>query len=190
MAGTAGTQTLNGGSMDQHSVQVIIETLKEEGIDLAVTLPEEPTFALTEAMREDPFFQAVTVAGEGNGIAFCAGAALGGRRVGFVTGVAVLLGGTWALVGTWALSQMGMVYGAPILILASYRGDFGDHSGIPGSQLLMFKQVAEPLLGALRVPYRVVNQKATLKRMIQEGSFACQDYSHPIVLLLSGEVLW
>ena len=27
--------------MDQQSVQVIIETLKEEGIDLAVTLPEE-----------------------------------------------------------------------------------------------------------------------------------------------------
>jgi len=49
--------------MDQHSVKVIIETLKEEGIDLAVTLPEEPTYSLTEAMREDPFFQAVTVAG-------------------------------------------------------------------------------------------------------------------------------
>ena len=60
--------------MDQHSVQVIIETLKEEGVDLAVTLPEEPTFSLTEAMRQDPFFQAVTVAGEGNGLAFCAGA--------------------------------------------------------------------------------------------------------------------
>src|SRR5215470_5136359 len=128
--------------MDQNSVQVIIDALKEEGIDLAVTLPEEPTYALTEAMRQDPFFQAVTVAGEGNGIAYCAGAALGGRRCVFVTGVAGLL------VASWALSQMGMVYGAPILILASYRGDFGDHSGIPGSQLLMFKQVAEPLLSA------------------------------------------
>ncbi len=154
--------------MDQQSVQVIVETLKEQGIDLVVTLPEEPTYALTEAVRQDSFFTAVTVAGEGNGIAFCAGAALGGRRVAFVTGVAGLL------VSSWALSQMGMVYGAPILILA----------------LLMFKQVAEPLLGALRVPYRVVSQKATLKRMLQEGSFACQDYSHPIALLLSGEVLW
>ena len=33
-------------------------------------------------------------------------------------------------------------------ILASYLNAFGDHSGIPGSQLLMFKSVAEPLLGA------------------------------------------
>src|SRR5262249_6865831 len=184
MAGTAGTQTLNGGSMDQHSVQVIIETLKEEGIDLAVTLPEEPTFALTEAMREDPFFQAVTVAGGGNGIPFRARAPPGWGRGGFLTRL------SWPFVGPLSLLHMGTVYCAPLLILPSYRGDFGDHSGIPGSQLLMFKQVAEPLLGALRVPYRVVNQKATLKRMIQEGSFACQDYSHPIVLLLSGEVLW
>src|SRR6266487_4968678 len=97
------------------------------------------------------FFQAEDGIRDGRvtGVQTCAlpisGAALGGRRVVFVTGIAGLL------VGTWALSQMGMVYGAPILILASYRGDFGDHSGIPGSQLLMFKQVAEPLLGALRV---------------------------------------
>ena len=140
--------------MDQHSVQVIIETLKEEGIDLAVTLPEEPTFALTEAMREDPFFQAVTVAGEGNGLAFCAGAALGGRRVVFVTGIAGLL------VGTWALSQMGMVYGAPILILASYRGDFGDHSGIPGSQLLMFKSVAESAERSISIRCRIPTSRS------------------------------
>ena len=47
--------------MDQHSVQVIIETLKEEGVDLAVTLPEEPTFSLTEAMREAPAWLAVVL---------------------------------------------------------------------------------------------------------------------------------
>jgi len=113
--------------MDQESVQIVVETLKEEGIDLVVMLPEEPTFALTEAVRRDPYFTSITVAGEGNGIAFCAGAALGGRKCLFVTGVAGLL------VASWALAQVGMVYGIPILIMASYRGDMGDHSGIPGS---------------------------------------------------------
>src|SRR5207244_11620550 len=112
--------------MDQQSIQIIIETLKEEGVDLAVTLPEEPTFSLTEAMREDPFFQAVTVTGEGNGLAFCAGAALGGRRVVLVTGIAGLL------VGSWSLSQMGMVCGGRILILAPFRGELIVHAGCPG----------------------------------------------------------
>jgi sulfopyruvate decarboxylase TPP-binding subunit len=170
--------------MDPQSGQLIIETLKEEDVDMVVTLPEEPTFSLTEAIREDSYFTSLTVAAEGNGIALCAGAALGGRRVMFVTGIAGLM------VGTWALAQSAIVYGVPMLIMASYRGDIGDHSGIPGSQLLLFKQVAEPLLDTLRVPYRVIDKKSDLKRSIRDANFAAHDYSSPVVVLLTGEVLW
>lgn len=169
--------------MDRDSVQMVIETFKQEEIDLVVTLPEEPTYPLTEALRNDPFFQTVTVAGEGHGIALCGGASLGGRRSVFITGIAGLL------VGSWALAQMGF-YSVPLLIMASYRGDIGDRSGIPGASLFLFNQVGEPLLHALRVPYRVINQKSALKREIQDAHFSCRSYGTPIVLLLSGEVLW
>jgi sulfopyruvate decarboxylase subunit alpha len=169
--------------MDQQSVQIVSDTLKEEEIDLVVTLPEEPTYPLTEALRNDPFFQTVTVAGEGHGVALCGGASLGGRRCVFVTGIAGLL------VGSWALAQMGF-YSVPLLIMASYRGDIGDRSGIPGASLFLFNQVGEPLLDALRVPYRVVNQKSWLKREIKDAHLSCRSYGTPIVLLLTGEVLW
>ena len=43
----------------------------------------------------------------------------------------------------------------PLFILASYRGDVGDRTGIPGSSLFTFNQVGEPVLSALRVPYRI-----------------------------------
>ena len=98
--------------MDQESIQIIMAALKEEGIDFVVTLPEEPTSALTNLIAEDPFFTFVRAAGEGNGIATCAGAALGGRNAMFVTGIAGLL------VGTWALAQFGTIYGAPMLVMA------------------------------------------------------------------------
>ena len=169
--------------MTEPTLRTIIDTLKEEQIDLAVTLPEEPTYPLTEALRADPFFQTVTVTGEGHGIALCGGASLGGRRSVFITGIAGLL------VGGWALTQMGF-YNVPLLIMASYRGDIGDRSGIPGASLFLFNQVGEPLLNALRVPYRVINQNATLKRQIQDAHFSCRSYGTPIVLLLTGEVLW
>lgn len=168
--------------MDREATRIAVDTLKELGVDLVVTLPEEPSHSVPDATRRDPFFTTVTAAGEGNGIALCAGAALGGRDCIFITGIAGLL------VATWALAQFGMVYGAPILIMASYRGDLGDHSGIPGSQLLLFRQVAEPLLGALRVPYRVVDRKSALRHSIQQAHFASKDYESPIVLLLTGEL--
>jgi sulfopyruvate decarboxylase subunit alpha len=170
--------------MDSQVVQTIVEALKEEGIDLVVTLPEEPTGALTRAIGRDPAFTSVTVASEGSGITFCAGASLGGRRCVFVTGIAGLL------VGAWALSQMGPMYSVPLFILASYRGDIGDRTGIPGSSLFTFNQVGEPILSALRVPYRIADQRSRLKRMVRDAHYSSRQYDTPVVLLLTGEVLW
>jgi sulfopyruvate decarboxylase subunit alpha len=170
--------------MGPEAVQITLDTFKAEGIDLVVTLPEEPTFSLTDAIRQDPYFTAVTVTDENTGIGMCAGAALGGRSAVFVTGIAGLL------VSTWAIAQMGMVFGAPILMMASYRGDFGDRTGIPGSQLAMFKRVAEPLLNTLHVPYQIVNEEAKLSKAIVDAHFACHSYSCPVALMLAGEVLW
>src|SRR5919197_1139966 len=165
--------------MDVESARLITEAFKAEGIDLVVTLPEEPTSSLTNSLREDPHFTVVSAASEGSGIAATAGAAFGGRNAVFVTGIAGLL------VGTWELSQTGTIFGAPMLIMASYRGDFGDITGIPGSQLAMFRDVAEPLLNTLRLPYMVIDTKAALKRRIHEAAFACRDYEKPVVMLLS-----
>ncbi|HEX6512529.1 MAG TPA: hypothetical protein VF157_09545 [Chloroflexota bacterium] len=170
--------------MGPEAVRIVMDTFKQEGIDLIVTLPEEPTFSLTDAIRKDPYFTAATVTDESTGIAMCAGAAIGGRSSVFVTGIAGLL------VSTWALAQMGMVFGAPILIMASYRGDFGDRTGIPGSQLAMFKRVAEPLLSTLNVPYQIVDQEAKLQKAIVDAHFACHSYASPVALMLTGEVLW
>src|SRR5205809_536187 len=107
-----------------------ISAFKEAGIDLVVCMPEEPTSSLLEALHQDDYFTVVNAAGESNGIALAGGAAISGRPTVFLTGIAGLM------VGTWALAQMGIVYAAPFLIMASYRGDFGDRSGIPGSQLM------------------------------------------------------
>ena len=170
--------------MDEATVGIAMDALKESAIDLVVTLPEEPTHALPEATQKDPYFTTVIAAGEGNGLAVCGGAALSGRDCVFVTGVAGLL------VGTWALAQVGTNYGAPFVILACYRGDWGDPTAIGGPQLLLFKKIAEPLLGALGLPYRIVNQRSQLERAIREAHTSAHDWGTPVVLLLTGEVVW
>jgi sulfopyruvate decarboxylase subunit alpha len=170
--------------MDAEPTRLIIEALKEEEIDLFVTLPEDPTASLTRAVQADPYFTCLTVASEGSGIALCAGASLGGRRCVFVTGIAGLL------MGGLALTHMGPQYGIPLFIMASYRGDFGDRSGISGTKLQVFRQVGEPFLQALRLPYRVVDQRSTLKRTIRDAHFSSRTSDTPVVLLLTGEVLW
>ena len=170
--------------MDVESTRLIIEALKEEQINLYVTLPEEPTVSLTEAIQKDPYFTCITVASEDGGVSLCAGASIGGRRCVFVTGVAGLLKGGLALM------HMGLQYGIPLFILASYRGDFGDRSGISGSKLQVFRQVGEPFLDALGVPYQVVSDSSKLKRLVRDAHFASRAGDTAAVLLLTGEVLW
>ena len=170
--------------MDSEMVGTVMDALRESEIDLVVTLPEEPTHGIPEATQKDAFFTTVIAAGEGNGLAVCAGASLSGRDCVFITGVAGLL------VGTWALSQCGTNYGAPFVILACYRGDWGDPTAIGGGQLLLFKTVAEPLLNALRIPYRIVDRRDTVERAIREAHAAAHDFGSPVVLLLTGDVVW
>jgi sulfopyruvate decarboxylase subunit alpha len=170
--------------MDAETVGLVTEAFLEERIDLVVTMPEEPTYPLTSRLRDDSRFESYTVPSEGTGIAFTAAASLGGRRSVFVTGIAGLL------VGGWALSQMGPHYSMPLFIMASYRGDFSDHSPIPGTVLGAMGLVGEPLLNALRIPYRIADEKRTLKRMVRDAHSASRRYDTPTVLLLTGEVLW
>jgi sulfopyruvate decarboxylase TPP-binding subunit len=170
--------------MDQDAIALTIEAFKEVGINYVVTLPEEPTHDLVQSIREDRHFETVTVPSEGCGIAFCGGASLGGKRCVFITGIAGLL------VGSWALSQMGPTFSIPLFIMASYRGDFGDLSGVQGTTLYTFNQVGEPLLQALRIPYRFADHKPTLKRMVRDTYCATLQFDSPAVLLLTGEVLW
>ena len=125
--------------MDSEMVATVMDALRESEIDLVVTLPEEPTHGIPEATQKDPFFTTVIAAGEGNGLAVCAGASLSGRDCVFITGVAGLL------VGTWALSQCGTNYGAPFVILACYRGDWGDPTAIGGGQQAIHLLDAEEL---------------------------------------------
>jgi sulfopyruvate decarboxylase subunit alpha len=169
--------------MDRQAQQIVIETLKEEGVDLVVTLPEEPSYTLLAQLREDPGFTVVTVSEESHGMCVAAGAYMGGRRSLFLCGVIGLVASSYALFG------LGISRGMPLVILASFRGDIGDRSGIPGSALFGYSKVSEPLLRALQIPYRIVNQTSMLKRAIRDAYFSCEQYNTPIVIFTTGEVL-
>ncbi len=73
-------------SMDQEAVAIITQALKAQGINLVVTLPEEPTSPLIHALREDAYFTIVDADGQGSGLAAAAGASLSGRTAIFVHG--------------------------------------------------------------------------------------------------------
>ncbi len=94
--------------------QKVIEILKNNGIDIAVTLPCDRIKALLPLIAEN--FNTIPLTREENGVGICAGAYLGGKRPVMViqsTGIGNMIN---------ALESLNMTYGIPLPVIASWRG--------------------------------------------------------------------
>src|SRR3954447_6128906 len=60
--------------------ELIVDALKQAGIDFLVVLPDQKLARLHALLVNDPFFTTVTVCREEEGIGICTGAFYGGRR--------------------------------------------------------------------------------------------------------------
>ena len=80
---------------------------------------------------------------------------------------------------------MGLGAGIPVIMLMSYRGDLGENNwwAVPHGMTM------EPLLNAMRIPYRVVDQEANIGQAIQDAfSWSYAAYYHSAIVL-SGSVV-
>jgi sulfopyruvate decarboxylase subunit alpha len=83
------------------------------------------------------------------------------------------------------LARLGLGAGIPVVMLMSYRGEFGENNwwAIPHGITM------EPMLAALRVPYQVVRQEQAIERAIVDAfSWSYAAYYHAAVVL-GGEVV-
>src|SRR5581483_8625995 len=119
--------------------------LKEAGIDFVSGLPDGWQRDLHELVAGDPALRYLPVCNEGVGFSVCAGAWLGGLR-----GALVMENSGLRVVAEYA-ARIGLGIGIPVVLVMSYRGDFGEgfHWGQPHGI------VAKPMLDALRIPYAV-----------------------------------
>jgi sulfopyruvate decarboxylase subunit alpha len=129
-------------------VEEVVSSLKEAGVSFACYLPDGWLADIERRLHEEPRFTMVPVVNEGEGVAMCAGAWLGGKR-------SVMLMETSGLrMACEELARLGLNQGVPVFMLLPYRGDLGDaptwaqHQG----------WTMEPILQALRAQYRIVRR--------------------------------
>jgi len=157
-----------------------IEGLVGAGVDFVSGLPDGWQRDLHEAIEGDERFTYVPVCNEGVGFSVCAGAWMGGRRP------VLIMENSGLRVASEYIARISLGTGVPVLLMLSYRGDIGEteHWGIPHGI------VAEPLLGALRIPYQVVRQPDELRQAITRAQRLAQAQLHPAAVLVSGSCIW
>ena len=143
--------------MHTSAVEKVIAGLKGAGVSVVCYLPDSLLKDLYPALDRDPDIRTIRVTNEGEGAAICGGVWLSGKR-------AVLVMENFGLrASIEPLARMGMGAGIPVVMLMSYRGDLGENNwwAIPHGMTM------EPLLNAMRIPYRIVDREAAASSAVR-----------------------
>jgi sulfopyruvate decarboxylase subunit alpha len=116
----------------------------------------------------------VPICHEQEGIGICAGAYLGGWKAAMVMPNAGLLN------CCNALTTLNLLNHLPVLLLVSFRGDFGEEAFFHAP----LGRTTEPVLKALEIPYRNVRRSDELAEAVKAAEQLAHSSSRPVALLL------
>jgi sulfopyruvate decarboxylase subunit alpha len=158
----------------QSAVDAVIRGLKRAGVSIVCYLPDSLFKELYPALDADPDLRTIRVTNEGEGAAICGGVFLSGKRA------VLIMENSGLRAAVEPLARMGLGAGIPVVMLMSYRGEFGENNwwAIPHGITM------EPLLDALRIPYRVIREEDRIERALADAfSWSYAAYHHAAVAL-------
>src|ERR1041384_4072285 len=164
--------------MEMEKAQLVVDGLKEAGINFAAGLPDSQFHEVYEMIASDPAFKYVGVGNEGEGAAVAMGAWFGGKKPTLIIATSGLL------VATFSLARLHLKE-VPLLVVIPYRGDLGDPRWMG-----IYKKYVEPMLNSMDIPYRVVSRKDEVKQTIADCQICAEAWLKPVAVLITGEALW
>ena len=165
--------------MKQSSVDAVIRGLTKPGVSIVCYLPDSLFKQLYPALEADPDIRTIRVTNEGEGAAICGGVFLSGKRA------ALIMENSGLRASVEPLARMGLGAGIPVVMLMSYRGELGENNwwAIPHGITM------EPVLNALRIPYRIVREEDQIEQSIVDAyNWSYNAYYHSAIAL-GGEIV-
>src|SRR3954469_5066103 len=162
------------------SSRAIYDALKDGGIRLMSALPETWLVHLIRMAEDDPEMTLVRLAKEEEGVGISAGAHLAGMKS------PMLMQNHGFLASINGIVSCAQLYRIPLLMLISYRGEFGERDPWQTEG----GGVTEDLLRALGIPYSFLDDPAKVQKRIAEAQTWAYASLHPAALLLTRELMW
>lgn len=160
--------------------RIIYDALKANGVRIISALPETWLVHLVSMSDEDPDVTLVRLNKEEEGVGISAGAHLAGVKS------AMLMQNHGFLASINGIVSLAQLYRIPLLMLISYRGEMGERDPWQTEGGL----VTEPLLQSLGIPYRKLQDPATVERDIREAQTLANSALRPVAVLLTRGLMW
>ncbi len=160
--------------------RIIYDALKASGVRLISALPETWLVHLVSMSEEDPDVTLVRLNKEEEGVGISAGAHLAGVKS------AMLMQNHGFLASINGIVSLAQLYRIPLLMLISYRGEMGERDPWQTEGGL----ATEPLLQGLGIPYRKLQDPASVEKDIREAQTLANSSLRPVALLLTRDLMW
>ena len=160
--------------------QLIYDSLKACDIRLLSALPETWLVHLIRMADDDPDVQLVRLAKEEEGVGISAGAHLAGVKS------ALLMQNHGFLQSINGIVGVSRLYRIPLLMLISYRGEFGERDPWQTEG----GGVTEAVLHALNIPHQRLDEPGHVARRIRQAQTLAEASLKPVALLLGRDLMW
>lgn len=154
-----------------------VGALHDAGVSIVGALPESHLKSIYVAIDRDPVIRYVRVSNEADLPGIVAGAYLGGARA------LMMMENSGLRQACEPIARFAFAHHMPLVMVVSYRGDFGEKNWWGHNHA----QVMQPLLEALRIPFRVVDRIDQLRPMIGKAFDHATASQWPVCLVLTGE---
>ena len=162
------------------SSQLIYDALKACDVRVLSALPETWLVHLIRMAEDDPAMTLVRLAKEEEGVGISAGAHLAGVKS------AMLMQNHGFLQSVNGIVSLARLYRIPLLMLISYRGEFGERDPWQTEG----GGATEAVLQALRIPFQRLDDPAHVAARIRKAQTLAESALRPVALLLCRDLMW
>jgi sulfopyruvate decarboxylase subunit alpha len=160
--------------------QLIYDSLKACDVRVISALPETWLVHLIRMADDDPQMTLVRLAKEEEGVGISAGAHLAGVKS------ALLMQNHGFLQSVNGIVGVARLYRIPMLMLISYRGEFGERDPWQTEG----GGVTEAVLGALNIPHSRLEDPGHVAQHIRKAQTLAEASLKPVALLLCRDLMW
>src|SRR3954462_7064013 len=160
--------------------KIVYDALKACGIRLISALPETWLVHLIRMAEDDPEMTLGRLAKEEEGVGISAGAHLAGVPS------AMLMQNHGFLASINGIVSCAQLYRIPLLMLISYRGEFGERDPWQTEG----GAVTEDLLRTLRIPFASLDRPEQVAPRIAKAQTLALSAHKPVALLLCRDLMW
>jgi sulfopyruvate decarboxylase subunit alpha len=159
--------------------RLFLDGLKEAEVSIVTALPESLLGSVFRLLREQNEIRYVPVSNEAEMPGICAGAYLGGKKA------VMIMENSGLRQACEPIARFSLCHGMPMVMIMSFRGELGERNWWGHNHA----QTMEPLLDALRIPYRFVREHHEIKPAIKRALVHADSSQWPVALAFTGNCI-